>query len=170
MVPPAASADTARGRWPRVLLMYRRILVPIDGSNTALLGLTEALQLARVFQSTIRLLHVASELSIDPALTPSVYYELAAEGTEASGEDALANARALAKERGVDVEVELVETAGARAADSIVAAARNWPADLIVMGTHGRRGVRRLALGSDAELVLRSAPVPVLMVREGAAS
>ncbi|HWK51202.1 MAG TPA: universal stress protein [Steroidobacter sp.] len=150
--------------------MYQRILVPIDGSSTALKGLTEALQLARVFHARIKLVHVASELSIDPAITPSVYYEFAAEGRQASGQEALANAQALAKEQGTDVEVELIEATGARAADGIVATARQWPADLIVMGTHGRRGVRRLALGSDAELVLRSAPVPVLMVREGADS
>lgn len=150
--------------------MYQRILVPIDGSNTSLEGLTEALRLARAFQARIKLVHVASELSIDPATTPSVYYELTAEGVQASGQEALANAQALAKEQGVDVEVELIETTGARASDAIVALAQQWPADLIVMGTHGRRGVRRLALGSDAEMVLRSAPVPVLMVREGAGS
>jgi nucleotide-binding universal stress UspA family protein len=46
------------------------------------------------------------------------------------------------------------------------AAARQWRADLIVMGTHGRRGMSRLAMGSDAELVVRSTPVPVLLVRE----
>jgi nucleotide-binding universal stress UspA family protein len=47
----------------------------------------------------------------------------------------------------------------------IVEKAKEWPADLIVMGTHGRRGLSRLVLGSDAEWVLRSTPVPVLMVR-----
>ncbi|WP_116809765.1 universal stress protein [Steroidobacter cummioxidans] len=150
--------------------MYRRILVPIDGSSTALEGLTEALRLARAFQARIKLVHVASELSIDPAVTPSVYYEFAAEGRQASGHEALANAQALANEQGADVEVQLIEATGARAADAIVAAAQQWPADLIVMGTHGRSGVRRLALGSDAEMVLRSAPVPVLMVREGVTS
>jgi nucleotide-binding universal stress UspA family protein len=51
------------------------------------------------------------------------------------------------------------------AADLIVAQAREWPADLIVMGTHGRRGLLRVALGSDAEQVLRAATVPVLLVR-----
>ena len=54
---------------------------------------------------------------------------------------------------------------GARAADRIVDAASRWPADLIVMGTHGRRGFERFALGSDAETVLRSSTVPVLLVR-----
>ena len=60
----------------------------------------------------------------------------------------------------------LVESVGRRVSDCIVAAARQWSADLIVMGTHGRRGMSRLAMGSDAELVVRSTPVPVLMVCE----
>ncbi|MGA7537737.1 MAG: universal stress protein [Steroidobacteraceae bacterium] len=47
----------------------------------------------------------------------------------------------------------------------IVQRAREWPADLIVCGTHGRRGVRRLLLGSDAEYILRHTPVPILLVR-----
>jgi nucleotide-binding universal stress UspA family protein len=67
----------------------------------------------------------------------------------------------------VSVESELVETIGGRTADFIVDQAKQWPADLIVTGTHGRRGLPRLALGSDAEFVLRTAPVPVLFVREG---
>jgi nucleotide-binding universal stress UspA family protein len=150
--------------------VYERILVPIDGSDTALKGMVEALRLANVLRAKVKLVHVVNELVIDPAVTPSVYYEHAIEGMRASGKKALTRAQALAKEHGTEVDAELFETIGARASDCIVAAARKWPADLIVMGTHGRRGVRRLALGSDAEMVLRSAPVPVLMVREGADS
>jgi nucleotide-binding universal stress UspA family protein len=52
-----------------------------------------------------------------------------------------------------------------RVSDVIVKEAAQWPADLIVLGTHGRRGAGRLLLGSDAEQVLRVAPVPVLLVR-----
>ena len=148
--------------------MYERILVPIDGSETALKGLVEALRLAKALHAKVKLVHVVNELIIDPAMTPSVYYEHAVEGMRASGKKALARAQALAEESSAEVDAELFETIGARASDCIVAAAKNWPADLIVMGTHGRRGVRRLALGSDAEMVLRSAPVPVLMVRAGA--
>jgi nucleotide-binding universal stress UspA family protein len=63
-------------------------------------------------------------------------------------------------------EQKLIETLGGRTADEIVREAKQWPADLIVLGTHGRRGLKRLAMGSDAEMVLRLAPVPVLMVRD----
>jgi nucleotide-binding universal stress UspA family protein len=66
----------------------------------------------------------------------------------------------------VSCEQKLVETLGGRVADEIVKQAKEWLADLIVMGTHGRRGLERLAMGSDAELVLRLSPVPVLLVRD----
>ena len=61
-------------------------------------------------------------------------------------------------------ETELVENAAGRVADVIVEHAKRWRADLIVMGTHGRRGFNRLLIGSNAELVVRHSPVPVLLV------
>jgi nucleotide-binding universal stress UspA family protein len=146
--------------------VYSKILVPVDGSGNSLKGLAEALELASALKARIKLLHVVNELILDPALTPSVYYERLIEGMRESGNAILANARTIANQRGTDVEVELVESIGGRASDYIVAAAQQWRADLIVMGTHGRRGVSRLTMGSDAELVVRSAPVPVLVVRE----
>lgn len=150
--------------------MYQRILVPVDGSNTALQGLAEALKFAEALQAKIKLVYVVNELINDPTLTPSVYYEHSLQNMRDSGRKALANAQAFARSQDAEVDVELAETIGARVSDCIVAVAKKWPADLIVMGTHGHRGVKRLALGSDAELVLRSTPVPVLMVRETAES
>ncbi|KTD42196.1 universal stress protein [Legionella parisiensis] len=49
--------------------------------------------------------------------------------------------------------------------EKIIEAAKNWPADLIVVGTHGRRGYQHLLLGSVAEGVIRNAPMPVLLIR-----
>jgi nucleotide-binding universal stress UspA family protein len=71
----------------------------------------------------------------------------------------------VALKQGVKADASLVESRGRPVSDVILDEARKWRADLIVMGTHGRRGVNRLLLGSDAERVLRSAPVPVLLVR-----
>jgi nucleotide-binding universal stress UspA family protein len=59
----------------------------------------------------------------------------------------------------------LRETLGHRVADLIIKQAKRWRADVIVLGTHGRRGVSRLVMGSDAELVVRETSVPVLLVR-----
>ena len=81
------------------------------------------------------------------------------------GKKVLAQASADVKAQGLEPETRLMAALGERAADLIVDEARRWRADLIVMGTHGRRGVVRLALGSDAERVLRLSPVPVLVVR-----
>jgi nucleotide-binding universal stress UspA family protein len=81
------------------------------------------------------------------------------------GEDVLASARSKAEEAGVQVDTVLREVVHARAADVIVEEAGKAHCDLIVMGTHGRRGVSRLTLGSEADLVIRTSPVPVLLVR-----
>jgi nucleotide-binding universal stress UspA family protein len=146
--------------------MYSKILVPVDGSNCSLKGLAEALELASVSKARIKLLYVVNELILDPALSPSVYYDHLIESMRETGNAILDDARNIANQHGAAVEVELAETIGRRASECIVEAARQWQADLIVMGTHGRRGMSRLAMGSDAELVVRSAPVPVLLVRE----
>jgi nucleotide-binding universal stress UspA family protein len=81
------------------------------------------------------------------------------------GKKVLANAEAVVRKGGLEPEAVLLEAIGGPSSRLIVAQAQEWPADLIVMGTHGRRGIRRLALGSDAEHVLRASPAPVLLVR-----
>lgn len=148
--------------------MYRRILVPVDGSVASLKGLDEAIKIAKAMDAKLKLTHVVNELVIDSGYAPSVDYGTVIASLRESGKKLLAAAESAARERGAVVEVELVERIGGYAADSIIDVAQAWAADLIVMGTHGRRGLRRLALGSDAELVLRRSPVPVLMVRSAA--
>jgi nucleotide-binding universal stress UspA family protein len=71
----------------------------------------------------------------------------------------------IAKENGVEAETVQVESVGHHVSDFIVKEAQAWGADLICMGTHGRRGLTRLVLGSDAERVLHEATHPVLLVR-----
>jgi nucleotide-binding universal stress UspA family protein len=65
----------------------------------------------------------------------------------------------------VAAETRLVEARTERVADTIVQEARDAGCDLVVMGTHGRRGFNRVLMGSDAEIVLRHCPLPVLLVR-----
>lgn len=62
-------------------------------------------------------------------------------------------------------ETVLLETLGHRVAELIIKQAKKWRADVIVLGTHGRRGLARVLMGSDAEIVVRESPVPVLLVR-----
>ena len=83
----------------------------------------------------------------------------------AEGKALVGAAESRARAAGVRAEGLLVEQVGHRAGDCIVRQAREWPADLIVCGTHGRRGVGRLVLGSNAEYVVHRTPVPVLLVR-----
>jgi nucleotide-binding universal stress UspA family protein len=87
------------------------------------------------------------------------------ESQKSGGRRILDRAAKLVAARGMRPETELAENVADRVADLLVSRARRWRADLIVMGTHGRRGVNRLVLGSDAELVVRNSPVPVLLVR-----
>jgi nucleotide-binding universal stress UspA family protein len=94
-------------------------------------------------------------------LASPTLFELLREG----GEAILAQGKAQAVQAGVAAETVLIDTLSARVCDLIVQEARRWGAELIVIGTHGRRGVGRLVMGSDAEQVLRLAPVPVLLVR-----
>lgn len=148
--------------------MYSRILVPVDGSDASLKGLNEALRLAKTTPAKIKLVHMVNELIFDYGYAPAMDYGIVFDSLREGGKKILGAAEAVAREQGVGVETEMIEHIGGRAAQMILKAAQQWSADLIVMGTHGRRGLRRLALGSDAELVLRSSPVPVLMVRAAA--
>lgn len=144
--------------------MYKKILVPVDGSATAKRGLDEAIRLAKAGGGTIRLVHVVDELVVVDPEVP-VYYQAMIESLRESGKATLAKSEAAVKAQGIPVETVMLETMGVRAADLIVEQASQWPADLIVMGTHGRRGLRRVVLGSDAELVIRHTTVPVLLLR-----
>jgi nucleotide-binding universal stress UspA family protein len=146
---------------------YGRILVPVDGSAASVKGLDEAIKLATALGSRLRVVHVVDELIINYSIVgaSALYSGDVIEGLRAGGKKMLADAEARVRESGLEPETVLLETLGGPSARLIVAQAKEWPADLIVMGTHGRRGIRRLALGSDAEQVLRTSGVPVLLVR-----
>jgi nucleotide-binding universal stress UspA family protein len=146
--------------------MYRRILVPVDGSATATLGLRHAVGLAKALGARIRLLTVVDELLI-PSVDAYAPVDLANRIAilKEGGQKVLDEAAAFVAENAVKPEEALVETHGEHVSSAILRDAKEWGADLIVMGTHGRRGLTRLLLGSDAERVLRDAPVPLLLVR-----
>ena len=144
--------------------MYKKILVAVDGSATSLRGLDEAVRVAKATGGRLMLVHVVNELIV--ADLPAAGYDRIMVSLRESGTKVLEDAAARVTRADVPCEQKLIETLGGRPADEIVREARQWPADLIVLGTHGRRGLKRLAMGSDAELVLRLAPVPVLMVRD----
>jgi len=146
--------------------VYQKILVPIDGSETSMRGLNEAIKVAKSQGSQLRLFHVVNEFVLDFSYGAGLYGTNLIDSLREAGKNILQQAETLVRQQGVSVEGVLLESIGGPAADLIVAQAKEWPADLIVMGTHGRRGLRRLAMGSDAEGVIRGAPVPVLLVHD----
>ncbi len=148
--------------------MYKRILVPIDGSPASNLGLEEAIKLAKDQNAALRLLHVLNEwLMISPDTVGANPADIQ-QDLRAAGDVLLNEADARARAGGVTATSALIEQMGSPVGAAILRHAEEWPADLIVCGTHGRRGVRRLVLGSDAEYIVRHTHIPVLLRRHPA--
>jgi nucleotide-binding universal stress UspA family protein len=145
--------------------MYSKILVPVDGSEASTAGLHEAIQIAKINGSQIQLIHIVNEFFLDYTYSSGMYATEVFEQLRKGGQAILDQAEDLVRRQGLTPETVLIENIGGRACDLILKQSDKWHADLIVMGTHGRRGLARMAMGSDAELVVRSASVPVLLVR-----
>lgn len=134
-------------------MSYQHLLVAVDGSPTADHAVNDATGLAQATGGRIRLLNVMDPLAhISGFERPEVYSQ------EVRAQERVAQS-------GVPVDTVLIENLDARVADLVVEHAQAWGADLIVLGTHGRRGLARVLMGSDAEQIARTAPVPVLLVR-----
>lgn len=144
--------------------MYQHILVPVDGSPTSFRALQEGLKLAKQLKAQLALIHVMEDIWYVDNESYLNYAELQ-ESVRISSEKILGQAEAAALEEGVSPIVKLLETKGDRIANVVVAEAKKWPADLIVIGTHGRSGFNRMLFGSVAEGVVRTAHVPVLLIR-----
>ena len=145
--------------------MYQRILIATDGSKTSEPALLEAIRLARDLNARLRVVYVVDEAYIlgGAEFVDRTTIEKAWVKT---GQQALERARQAAGAEHIAMETRLLETEvlGENVADAIIQEARHWPADLIVMGTHGRKGLRHLLLRSIAEGVMRASPVPILLV------
>jgi len=146
--------------------MYQRILVPVDGSATSDKGLDEAIKLAKLTGASLRLIHVVDVMMFANGFeTYGAFADDVVPRMQEVGEKLVEQARSRVAAAGVKVDSVLFDTLALRVSDAVNEQARAWGADLIVIGTHGRRGVGRFLLGSDAEQILRTAPVPVLLVR-----
>ncbi|QCJ45808.1 MULTISPECIES: universal stress protein [Haloprofundus] len=140
--------------------MYDTILVATDGSDPSEAAVDHALDLAKQYGATLHALTVVDTrvyTDVDIRATP-VFDALEEQAQETV--DAVAEAGAA-----VDVPVVTAVEHGSPAS-AIVDYATGHDVDVVVVGTHGRRGVRRVVLGSVAERVVRNAPVPVLTVRD----
>ena len=147
--------------------MYKRIAVAIDGSKTSDAALDEAVKLAREMGATLLLLHVCEEMPIawEPDGMSMIPMDDIVKVIADAGKALLERYRKRLAGQVAALETSLVETYDGRVGNVISEEARRWKADLLVVGTHGRKGIDRLLLGNVAEGVSRSASMPVLLVR-----
>ena len=147
------------------MALFKRIAVAIDGSSVAKVALRESIKLAQDQQSALRIVFV---VDVVPPGGESPYalteYE---DAVRRDGDRVLKQAAAAARKAGVEAETVRLEVQSLRdrIADEIARNAKAWRADLIVIGTHGRRGLSRMFIGSVAESLIRIAPAPVLLIR-----
>jgi nucleotide-binding universal stress UspA family protein len=148
--------------------MYRRILVAVDGSETSNKAISAALEMAGYSggRSVVRLIHVLDEMAYFTGLDPYAgqSYSVISVMREA-GEKILADGLAIVQSAGVQADTVLVDHLGSHLAETVAAEAKSWDASLVVVDTHGRRGIGRMLLGSGAEQIIRLATCPVLVVR-----
>ena len=141
--------------------MYDHVLVPTDGSDPAMAATEHALAIAERFEATVHALYVVDVDGIAHE-APGLGLDALRDALHEEGEAATAAVAERAADRGVDVTEAVIE---GLAEDAIVDYAEGNGIDLIVMGTHGRRGVERYVVGSVTERVVRATDVPTLVVR-----
>ena len=143
---------------------YRRLLVPVDFSTVSLEALANARELARTTGATLHLFHSVDDVSWRYLGYPLDALAQIQTAVTDSAKDQLRELALQEQRAGLTVESTLVVST--RAASAIVTFARENDIDLIVMGTHGRGAMLRMMLGSVAEHVVRTAPCPVMVVRD----
>ena len=148
--------------------MYRRILIAVDGSKTSNKALIAAVEMAGYSggRSVIRLIHVLDEMAYFTGLDPYAGQTYSAvHAMRQAGEKILAEGLAICLSAGVNADTMLVDQLGARLAESVANIAKDWDASLVVVGTHGRKGIGRMLMGSGAEQIIRLSTCPVLVIR-----
>jgi nucleotide-binding universal stress UspA family protein len=155
-----SAEDISVNEIDEVCVSFGRILLPTDGSEPSVAATTYAVVLAKTFGATLKAIYVDTGLEAleypEESMTQDVY-----EGVHPSIKG-LALAQAMCQRNGVECEVEVVQGGVAK---RIVHVAEDWKADVIVIGDTGRTGIKRIALGSVAETVVKGSPIPVLVVK-----
>ena len=148
--------------------MYSRILVAIDSNEVSQLALQEAIKLARDQQAKLRIIYVADEV-IFGEIYPLDIKEYGA-SVKKHGQAFLKEMVTLAKKMHNQVESHLIEITNPddNIPKQIIAEANKWCAEVIILGTHGRKGLARLYLGSIAEDVVRGTSIPVHIIHGNA--
>ncbi|TCB51361.1 universal stress protein [Acinetobacter sp. ANC 4779] len=145
---------------------YQNILVPVDGSTISLSAVQKAAQIAQAFGGQLTLISLVTE---DPFSDADFYYpspimkEYFVQAYS-NAENSLKQAQAIASENGVTANIQVVK--GNVSEEGIIETAEKLKIDLIVMGSHGRKGFQKFLLGSFAQDVLKGTKLPVLIVKE----
>lgn len=142
--------------------MYKKILIPTDGSETAEIAVRHGVELARALGSKVYGLYVI-DISAFAGIPTEAIWESMRGLLEEEGRKALDAIEKAAKEANVECEVLLKEGVPA---EDIVRTAKDEKVELIIMGTAGRTGLDRFLLGSVAEKVVRTSPCPVMVVHK----
>lgn len=146
-------------------MAYQHILVPVDGSDTSLVAVKQASDLAKAFGSKVTAICV---LTLDPFIGVEFintrdmqddYLKQARAGIQ----QILDQAKQQFAQQGIEVDTKIVE--GQIIHKEIVNAVEQLHADLLVIGSHGRKGIKKMVLGSVAQSVLGEISIPVLVVR-----
>jgi nucleotide-binding universal stress UspA family protein len=146
-------------------MSYKRILVAVDGSKTAENALVEAIHMTKALDGVLCVMYVADEYPISLPLGINLkHYQ---DAVRQEGQTILEKMKILAQDNHASPEIQLIEITDGKIkiSEKIIEAAKEWRADLLIIGTHGRRGVHRFLLGSVAEEVVRISTLPVLLVR-----
>lgn len=145
--------------------MFKHLLVPVDGSSTSRQSIEKAIAIAEAFKSEVTVIYVIDPYAFTGVGTDFSYGQaeyLSAATAEAN--EAIEAAKKAFQEHGISVTASIVE--GHAIYRGILETAESVNADLLIMGSHGRRGLEKLVLGSVTAQVLSHAHLPVLVVRE----
>lgn len=148
--------------------MYKHILLPLDGSDFSLKAYDECLALAKAIKARATILNVVSHytMRVPEAFTSELVHQLEKQREQEykkSAEDKLEELRVRMQAAGVECDAKVI--VGDSAYEEIIAYAVNRGCDLIVMASHGRRGLDAVLLGSETAKVLTHSKIPVLVVR-----
>ena len=146
--------------------MFKKILVALDGSSTANLALKEAITLAKEGGSKVRGVFVVDAYHVNSEVEFSTKQEVV-DSMRSEAKIILAKTQKKLDSAGVRADTKLLETdsTNGRIAEVIAKEASSWSANLIIVGTHGRKGFSHFLLGSVAESIVRVATKPVLLIR-----
>jgi nucleotide-binding universal stress UspA family protein len=146
--------------------MYKHILIPTDGSDVSMKGVEHGLGLAKSLGSQATIITATEPFPIVYGRTWNPTPEAARSFEEENNRAATQIfEKALARASELGVEVQTVHVANSAASTAILDKALELDCDLIVMASHGRSGLNKLLLGSQTNVVVKTSPVPVLVVR-----